>query len=69
MAMREQQIRTALEPSGSACAAGGLDAEPDVYPDNAVGFSQTPLGIRTIESREEKFSIAPPQGRVYFSLS
>ena len=36
MAMREQQIRTALEQHGSASAAGDLDAERDIHQENAV---------------------------------
>jgi hypothetical protein len=34
--MGEQQIRTALEQHGSASAAGDLDAERDIYQENAV---------------------------------
>ena len=36
MAMREQQIRTALEQHGSASAGGDLDAERDIHQENAV---------------------------------
>jgi hypothetical protein len=36
IAMREPQIRTALEQHGSASAAGDLDAERDIYQENAV---------------------------------
>jgi hypothetical protein len=36
MAMTEQQIRTALEQHGPASAAGDLDAERDIYQENAV---------------------------------
>ena len=36
MAMREQQIRTALEQHGSASAVSDLDAEHDIYQENAV---------------------------------
>jgi hypothetical protein len=36
MAMRDQQIRTALEQHGSASAAGDLDAERDLYQENEV---------------------------------
>ena len=36
MPMREQQIQTALEQHGSASAAGDLDAERDIYQENAV---------------------------------
>jgi hypothetical protein len=35
MALREQQIRTAKQ-HGSASAAGDLDAERDIYQENAV---------------------------------
>jgi hypothetical protein len=34
--MREQQIRTVLGQHGSASAAGDLDAEGDIYEENAV---------------------------------
>ena len=36
MALGEQQIRAALEQHWSASAAGDLDAEHDIYQDNAV---------------------------------
>jgi len=36
MAMREQQIRAALDQHWSASAAGDLDAEHDIYQENAV---------------------------------
>ena len=36
MAMREQQIRAVLEQHWSASAAGDLDAEHDIYQENAV---------------------------------
>ena len=55
MAMREQQIRTALEQHGSASAAGDLDAERDIHQENAV--CEYPQSGERIQGKENLKSL------------
>ena len=55
MAMREQQIRTALEQHGSASAAGDPDAERDIYQKNAI--CECPQSGERIHGKEDLKSL------------
>ena len=58
MAMREQQIRTALEQHGSASAAGDLDAERDIFQENAV--CEYPQSGERVLGKENLESLSRP---------